>query len=232
VQPRDAELDLRQYSKHLEELVEERNLRLRESEEMLRAVQDATPNGTILVDTAGNIADCNQGTLRVHHYKSKDELIGKPSFILVAPKDRESVAEAIKSAWQKGMGHRRYKYNLITKEGCEFPAEVYTEFVRDPAGNPIAFVAISRDLTKQYQYEELLRRSERMAAIGETAAIVGHDLRNPLQGITGALDVLKLKWREIADAETLEMLDLIKGALDHADKIVKELLDYSREIHL
>jgi signal transduction histidine kinase len=106
------------------------------------------------------------------------------------------------------------------------------EFVRDTAGNPIAFVAISRDLTKQYQYEDQLRKLERMAAIGETAAIVGHDLRNPLQGITGALHVLKLKWGKTADAETLEMLELIKGALDHADKIVKELLDYSREIHL
>ncbi|MGA2240112.1 MAG: ATP-binding protein [Candidatus Bathyarchaeia archaeon] len=229
---RDAELDLRQYSKHLEELVDERTRRLREREEMLRAIRDATPNGTILVDMAGNIVDCNQGTLKVHHYTSKDELIGKPSLILIAPKDRESAAGDIRSAWERGRGHRRYKYNLLTKDGCEFPAEVYTEFVRDTAGNPIAFVAISRDLTKQYQYEDQLRKFERMAAIGETAAIVGHDLRNPLQGITGALHVLKLKWGQTADAETLEMLELIKGALDHADKIIKELLDYSREIHL
>ena len=199
---------------------------------MLRALSDATPNGAILVDMAGNIVECYGGTLRVHHYTSKNELIGKPSLILVAPKDRESAASSIRSARERGRGPRRHHYTLITKDGCEFQAEVYTEFVRDTAGNPIGFVAISRDLTEQYQYEDRLRKSERMAAIGETAAIVGHDLRNPLQGIAGALYLLKQKWGQTADTETLEMLELIKGALEHADKIVKELLDYSREIHV
>jgi PAS domain S-box-containing protein len=229
---RKAGLDTQQYSQHLEELVKERTQRLRETEEMLRALSDATPNGAILVDMAGNIAECFGGTLRVHHYASKNELIGRSSLILIAPRDRETAARAIRSALETGRGPRRHHYALLTKDGCEFPAEVYTEFVRDNAGNPIGFVAISRDLTEQYRYEDRLRISERMAAIGETAAMVAHDLRNPLQGIAGALYILKQKWGETADTETLEMLELIKGALEHAEKIVKDLLDCSREIHL
>ena len=227
-----AELDLPQPSQNLKELVKKANRRVQEAEEMVRALSDATPNGTILVDMAGKIVDCNRGTLRVHRYASKDELIGKPSLILVAPKDRESVASAIVSARERRSGFRRHYYTLATKDGREFPAEVYTEFLRDAAGNPIAFVAISRDLTAQYQYEDQLRKFERMAAIGETAAIVGHDLRNPLQGITGAIHVLKQRWGQTADTESLEMLDLIRDAVEHAEKIVKELLDYSREIHV
>jgi two-component system sporulation sensor kinase A len=229
---RDAESDVQQYSQHLEELVKETTRRLRETEEILRALSNATPNGAVLVDMAGNIVECYGGTLRVHRYASKNELIGKSSLILIAPKDREIATRAIRSARERGRGPRRHHYALITKDGCEFPAEVYTEFVRNTAGNPSGFVAISRDLTEQYEYENRLRKSERMAAIGETAAMVGHDLRNPLQGIAGALDVLKQKWGQTADNETLEMLELIKGALQHADKIVKELLDYSREIHV
>jgi PAS domain S-box-containing protein len=87
-----------QYSQHLEELVKERPQRLRETEEMLRALSDATPNGAVLVDMAGNIVECYGGTLRVHHYTSKNELIGKSSLILVAPKDRERAASNIRSA--------------------------------------------------------------------------------------------------------------------------------------
>jgi PAS domain S-box-containing protein len=223
---------MQQYSQHLEELVKETTRRLRETEEILRALSDATPNGAVLVDMAGNIVECYGGTLRVHRYASKNELIGKSSLILIAPNDREIATSAIRSARERGRGPRRHHYALVTKDGREFPAEVYTEFVRDTAGNPSGFVAISRDLTEQYEYENRLRKSERMAAIGETAAMVGHDLRNPLQGIAGALDVLKQKWGQTADNETLEMLELIKGALQHADKIVKELLDYSREIHV
>jgi len=229
---RRTDPDARQYSQPLEELLKERTERLRETEEMLRALSDATPNGAVLVDMVGNIVECYGGTLKVHRYASKNELIGKSALILIAPKDREIAASSIRSARETGRGPRRHHFTLITKDGCEFPAEVYTEFVREPAGNPIGYVAISRDLTEQYQYEDRLRRSERMAAIGETAAIVGHDLRTPLQGIAGALYILEQKWRPTGDAESLEMLKLIKDALEHADKIVKELLDYSREIHL
>jgi signal transduction histidine kinase len=77
-----------------------------------------------------------------------------------------------------------------------------------------------------------LRKAERMAAIGETAAMVGHDLRNPLQGIAGAVSVIKQKLGSTADTQTTEMLGLIEGGLDYADNIVKELMDYSREIRL
>jgi signal transduction histidine kinase len=77
-----------------------------------------------------------------------------------------------------------------------------------------------------------LRKAERMAAIGETAAMVGHDLRNPLQGIAGAVSVIKQKLGSTADTQTTEMLRLIESGLDHAGNIVKELLDYSREIRL
>jgi len=100
-----------------------------------------------------------------------------------------------------------------------------------------------RDLETLQQYskhlEELvaertssLRKAERMAAIGETAAMVGHDLRNPLQGIAGAVSVIKQKLGSTADTQTTEMLGLIESGVDYADNIVKELMDYSKEMRL
>jgi len=71
-----------------------------------------------------------------------------------------------------------------------------------------------------------------MAAIGEIAAMVGHDLRNPLQGIAGAASVIRQKLGSTADTQTVEMQELIESGLEYADNIVKELTDYSREIHL
>jgi signal transduction histidine kinase len=62
--------------------------------------------------------------------------------------------------------------------------------------------------------------------------MVGHDLRNPLQGISGAVYVLKQMLGSTAEAQATEMLGLIERAVEYADKIVKELLDYSREIRL
>ena len=226
--------ELERYSKHLEELVAERTKNLRENEERLRAMLNVSPYPISVSNLFGNIVECNQALLDMHHYPSKDEVIGKSGMSLFAPKDRQKNAERFQKALEnhEAISSRAEEYTLITKDGREFPAELSGAIIRDAAGNPTAFVAISRDLTEHYQYEDRLRKAERMAAIGETAAMVGHDLRNPLQGISGAVYVLKQKLGSTADAEAIEMLGLIERAVEHADKIVKELLDYSREIRL
>jgi signal transduction histidine kinase len=75
-------------------------------------------------------------------------------------------------------------------------------------------------------------KSERMAAIGELAGMIAHDLRNPLTGIKNSVYLLKKRHgNELSDIdkETMIMMD---KAIDHAGKIINDLLDYSREMHL
>jgi PAS domain S-box-containing protein len=79
---------------------------------------------------------------------------------------------------------------------------------------------------------ERLVKSERLAAIGELAGMVGHDLRNPLAGIKNAVYFLKKKGKTISEAQAKEMLETIDKALEHSDKIINDLLDYAREMHL
>ena len=74
-------------------------------------------------------------------------------------------------------------------------------------------------------------KTERFAATGELAAMVAHDLRNPLQGIAnGAYFLRKLIKNE--DSSTKEVFDLIVEAVQHSNKIVSDLLEYSRDIRL
>jgi signal transduction histidine kinase len=80
--------------------------------------------------------------------------------------------------------------------------------------------------------EERLLRSERLAAIGETAAMVGHDLRNPLQGIMGAIYILKKRLGSTMDDTVSEAIDLIEEDVERSSRIISDLLDYSREIKL
>jgi len=76
-----------------------------------------------------------------------------------------------------------------------------------------------------------LQKSERFAAIGELATMVAHDLRNPLQGIANAAFYLKRKIG-LKDSKQQEMLELIDEDVKYSDKIVNDLLDYSRDIQL
>lgn len=77
-----------------------------------------------------------------------------------------------------------------------------------------------------------LVKSERLVAIGELAGMVGHDLRNPLAGIKNATFYLKKKGTSISEDKSAEMLEIIEKAIDYSDKIINDLLDYSREMQL
>jgi signal transduction histidine kinase len=80
--------------------------------------------------------------------------------------------------------------------------------------------------------QEQLIRAQRLAAIGELASMVGHDLRNPLTGIAGAAYYLKSKLASKASKKMREMLELIEKDIEYANKIIMDLLEYSKEMQL
>ena len=77
-----------------------------------------------------------------------------------------------------------------------------------------------------------LRKAERMATIGQLAAMVGHDLRNPLTSIVNASYYLKKKAGSKLTEKEMEMITTIETSVDHSNKIINDLLDYSKEVKL
>jgi PAS domain S-box-containing protein len=77
-----------------------------------------------------------------------------------------------------------------------------------------------------------LVKAERFAAIGELAGMIGHDLRNPLTAIKNAVYYLDRKQSTSMDAKTKEMFKIIDRSVEHANKIIGNLLEYSKEISL
>ena len=92
-----------------------------------------------------------------------------------------------------------------------------------------------RDITKRKQLEKQLQDSERLTAIGATAGMVGHDIRNPLQAITSDVYLAKLELASVPDAEcktnALESLTEIEKNVSYINKIVQDLQDYARPLN-
>ncbi len=82
---------------------------------------------------------------------------------------------------------------------------------------------------------EKLKNAERLAAIGATAGMVGHDIRNPLTAITGAVYLAKKELMTFPEGETKDKLknniDLIADQTIYVNKIVEDLQDYARPLH-
>ncbi len=99
-----------------------------------------------------------------------------------------------------------------------------------------SFIVLEKKLEEANQslqkLEERLLKAERLAAIGELAGIIGHDLRNPLQGIRGAVYCLKTQKVNENNPACTEMLEVIDDCIERSDKIINDLIEYSQVINL
>lgn len=83
------------------------------------------------------------------------------------------------------------------------------------------------DLSHVRRMEREMRRSEQLAALGELAAGVAHEIRNPLASISGAVQVLREE--EGRDEESTELMNLIVSESDRLNRIIDGVLDYTRD---
>jgi len=104
----------------------------------------------------------------------------------------------------------------------------YIPFTRGRVG------ILFRDVTEHKNLEKQLQEKERLAAIGATAGMVGHDIRNPLQAITGDVYLLRSDLSSLPESKEKESmkesLDGIEQNVQYVNKIVQDLQDYARTI--
>jgi PAS domain S-box-containing protein len=129
---------------------------LRESEEKLRNVFAASPDAITVSDLNGNIVECNQATVALHGYASKEELIGKNSLELIAKKDHKRTIENMKKTLEHG-STKNLEYTFVAKDGREFPAELSASVVMAASGKPEYYMAITTDVTERKKAEMRLR---------------------------------------------------------------------------
>jgi len=142
---------------------------------------------------------------------------------------------------------------LVRRDGSEVPIDDSGSPIRDQNGKVTGVVLVFHDITERKQAEQeldsyhknlekiieertkQLKDAERLAAIGATAGMVGHDIRNPLQAIVSDLYIARQDTEEISESEAknsiLETIDAIEENVFYINKIVADLQDYSRPLN-
>ena len=226
-----AKDQIKEYAERLEEKVVERTKDLKESEERSKSILTASPDAITVTDLEGNVVECTEQAWKTYRSPSREDFIGKNAFELIAERDRERARGNMEKVLNNGLV-RNVEYTLLTRDCCEYPAELSASVIRDASDRPIGFVAVTKDISDRKRMEQQLLKAERLAAIGQVAAMVGHDLRNPLTGIAGAAYYLKTKLGSVMNQRSVEMAELIEKDIEYSNKIINDLLDYSREIRL
>jgi PAS domain S-box-containing protein len=226
---------------------------LKASEQRWSTTLASIGDAVIATDTDGKVMFMNTIAVQKTGF-TLEEAFGRPVtevFRIVSEDTRQSVedpvAKVLKSGLIVGLANHTV---LLCRDGSEIPIDDSGAPIVTADGRTLGVVLVFRDVTERrrlYQQLEMytkglealveqrtlqLKQAERMAAIGETAGMVGHDIRNPLHAMSGDVYLTKLDVDSLPEGEVksdmLENLKAIEDNIYYINKIVADLQDYSK----
>ena len=190
--------------------------------EFNNSVLRALGSGILVADAAGRILRINRAT---------QEILGKGEAVLLGRQltdfpELSELTRVIQATLTTGRNEDRYE--VLVRSGTSIvPLGLSTTILTDHTGNIIGVVANFRNLAPIRKLEEQVRRSQHLAALGQMAAGVAHEIRNPLNSIRGFAQLLQEGTDDKAQRQ--EFSQIILEEVDRMNRIVQDLLDFSRQ---
>jgi len=229
---------------------------LRHSEERWSTTLSSIGDAVIATDVLGKVTFMNNvaETLVGWTFAEANQRPLQEVFHIINEETRQEVGNPVMKVLASGVivGLANHSV-LVRRDGSEIPIDDSGSPIKDQNGQVTGVVLVLHDITERKQTEQeldlyrkhleeiveektkQLNNSERLAAIGQTAGMVGHDIRNPLQSITGDVYLAKSELNMLAESEerknALESLDEIEKNVDYINKIVADLQDFARPLH-
>ncbi len=195
-------------------------IRLREQEEMARVLLNAPPDAIALFDAQGTYLDANRSLLRQLGLR-KEELEGRTIF-----EERPETADV---PWRADLIRRVVETGKPVEKQARLADRffrVYAYPIPDRWGRIVRVAAFSKDITELRHLQERLIHTERMAATGQLAVSVAHEINSPLAALGFAF--LSMEKQLACDEITARHMEVLKGSLAAIRRTVNNLLDLSR----
>jgi PAS domain S-box-containing protein len=222
------------------------------AEKRYRRLYETTQDGIMARDSDGRMIDCNKAYAKMLGYTKKE--LRNLTVQQLLPEEwhaqRERIVNKVLQTGRSIVFEREYK----RKDGSIFQASVRTWRLTDEKGKTMGVWSIVRDISEQKQLQKnletyavrlekiveertkKLKDHERFVAIGQTAGMVGHDLRNPLQTILGELYLANCTINSLSDEAAkrnlLENMQAIEEQIAYMDKIVSDLQAFVRPVKI
>jgi two-component system sensor kinase FixL len=199
---------------------------LRASQERWRAIVESTVDGIIVIDARGAIEAFNAAAERLFGY-SAEEVIGRNVSMLMPAPFREQhdayLARYLETGAQKVIGIGR-EVAALRKDGRTFP--VHLSVGELSIDGQRKFTGIVHDLTARVEMEQRLREQQSLTRLGEMAAVVAHEVKNPLTGIRGAVQIIARALPE--GSRHVAVIDEIVARIDALNDLLKDILLFAR----
>ncbi len=182
-------------------------------------VIDNVPSGLLTIDTRGKVNLVNDTACAILGVRREDA-VGKPMAQVLAGID----------GWENREGREesrlpRSEIRFRRADGTEIFLGFSTSPLKDAEGRAIGRVVIFQDLTPIRQMEERVRIADRLAGVGELAAGLAHEIRNPLASIAGSSQMLRESAASSGESATL--LDIIVRESRRLNGLISDFLAYT-----
>jgi PAS domain S-box-containing protein len=194
---------------------------LRDSEAHIRTVLNSTPDGIITVTDNGQIESVNRSAELIFGY-AEGELISEP-IILLFP-DHLPADTNHRTGTGEHIVDESWECDGTRSDGTKVP--LYITRGHAGTGKQQATLYIARDISELRRIHEQLRRKENLAMLGEMGASLAHEIKNPLAGISSAIQVLR-DGLDAADSRR-EIISEILLQVARLDQSVRDLLMFAR----
>jgi two-component system sporulation sensor kinase A len=144
-----------------------------------------------------------------------DDFAGRSIYEFFSPEDRELIRDKLEKVIQSDdyTGFREYRIRRL--DGVYIEVEMSSIYVDTDLETPIVQTVI-RDLTERKKAEEMIIRSEKLSLIGQLAAGIAHEIRNPLTSLKGFLQLLK--------SNNIKYVDVMMEEIEHISYVVNEFM--------
>lgn len=182
-------------------------------------------DGVAVTDERGTVLIWNRAAEELTGI-TVNEAMGRDVRIVFA--ENPAVVNQIERTLATGRSYSDYEAALAVRHRQPVPVGLVTTVLQDQDGAPTGVILTVRDQTAVRDLKERMRRADRLAAIGQIAAGIAHEIKNPLVGIRGAAQLLGAELRSDADRGLAEYLDIIVKEADRLNGVLEGILDFTR----
>jgi two-component system sensor histidine kinase PilS (NtrC family) len=203
--------------------LEQRGLDLRNLQKLHQAIIANISSGILTLDLDGRVIAFNRAAERITAYTFEDlrDRLWQATPFAACSSLTDFFAQP-----NTPLSASATELYIERRDGRSIPIGLACSPLRGDDGRPVGVVAIFQDLTERKQVEEKLRRADRLAALGQLAANIAHEVRNPLAAISGSVEVLR---EDLAITESnRDLLGIVLREAHRLKLITGQFLDFAK----
>ncbi|MFN2432276.1 MAG: GAF domain-containing protein, partial [Gemmatimonadota bacterium] len=209
----------------VEELNRQLADRVNEQDKYLLSLASLSADAIIGLNRQGKIESWNRGAQRIFGYAA-DEILGtSANRLFPGARNGDSPDALIRQAIEK-RDIQNLEVRTTDAEGREKIVDLTLSAVESAWGATKGISLIARDVTQRRKLEQRVAQSERMAAIGEVAASVAHEIRNPLFAVSSIAQIIGMECTSHPDLG--ELTRAMSAEIQRLNRIVEDLLTFGR----